>query len=105
MAAGRFSLSLIFPCQRERVGLRGGTASPNGNSARLEKLHETLRVRAIPKEEIDALVRLLDVDALVVCPLLQNRLLQEHECSLVVDVLPDLHAPRAVCVPHEAHAS
>ena len=61
----------------------------------LEKVDELLTVRPIGKEEVDALMNLLDVDALLVRIVLQDELLDEHEGALVVHMLSDLHRTRS----------
>ncbi len=56
----------------------------------LKEVDELARVCSVAKEEVHALVDVLDVDALGVRAVLQDQLLQEQEGALVVHVLAQL---------------
>lgn len=73
--------------QRARVAQRMDFAS----GTHLKEIHELLRMRAVAKVEVEALVALLDVHALLVGSMLHYELLEEHKGSLVPHMLPHLH--------------
>lgn len=68
-------------------------AEANGHHG-LQEVNELERLPAVAEVEVNALVDVLDADAVLVDAVLQDELLQEQEGALVVDVLPDLGAGR-----------
>ena len=52
----------------------------------LEEVNELERMAAVTEEEVDAVSRLLDVDGLLRRLVLQDQLLEQVECALVVDL-------------------
>ena len=57
------------------------------------KLHKSLSVRPVVEPEVDSLpmVLFLDARALLLHVVLEDQLLQEKECALVLDFLAHLH--------------
>jgi len=71
-----------------RDKLLGGLVSTH--QCVLDKVNESVGVTLVLEEEINTIVHLLNVDAFLGSTAFQDELFQEHESSLVIDLLSDL---------------